>query len=75
MTALTADGAVALYRMEGERVNLLQATGANAALVAALRARGPVYALNYTADGVVAVTLRDAGATVLVTQLEMTAAL
>jgi hypothetical protein len=56
-------------------VNLLQATGANAALVAALRTRGPVSALNYTADGVVAAALRDAGATVVVTQLEMTAAL
>jgi ribosomal protein S18 acetylase RimI-like enzyme len=75
VAALTADGAVALYRKEGERVNLLQATGANAALVAALRTRGPVSALNYTADGVVAAALRDAGATVVVTQLEMTAAL
>ncbi len=74
LAALGVDGGVALYRLEGERVNLLQATGGNAGLVAALRARGPILALNYPAGGVAA-ALHDAGAAVVVTQREMIAVL
>jgi ribosomal protein S18 acetylase RimI-like enzyme len=75
VAAISAGGAVALWRKEGDRLNLLQAADANAALAVALRARGPAYALNYTSDGATASALRDAGATVVVTQFEMTAPL
>jgi GNAT superfamily N-acetyltransferase len=76
--ALAAGGATAVYRMEGDRVNLLQAAGEGddlARLLAALRARGSIFALNYPADSVVATALRDAGAAVPVRQLEMVAGL
>lgn len=76
--AVTIGGATAVYRMEGERVNLLQAVGGSEdlpRLVAALRARGSILALNYPADGPVAAALRDAGSAVPVRQLEMVAGL
>jgi hypothetical protein len=75
VAAAATDGAVALYRMEGGRVNLFQAADEPAALpglLAALRARGAIFALNYPADGPVATALREVGATVVVRQLEMT---
>jgi ribosomal protein S18 acetylase RimI-like enzyme len=72
VVALAHQGAAALYRMEGERVNLLQAGGGQLdGLVGALRARGAIVALNYPAGGPVAAALRDAGATTVVRQLEM----
>jgi GNAT superfamily N-acetyltransferase len=76
--ALAAGGATGVYRMEGDRVNLLQAAGEGddlARLVAGLRAHGSIFALNYPADGAVATALRDAGAAVPVRQLEMVAGL
>jgi hypothetical protein len=61
--------------MEGERMNLLQAGGERFdGLVSALRARGWIYALNYPAGGAVGAALRDAGATTVFRQLEMTVA-
>jgi hypothetical protein len=53
-------------------VNVLQAGGERLdELVAALRARGPILALNYPAGGAVATALRDAGAALVVRQHEM----
>ena len=75
VAAVAAKGAAALYRMEGERVNLLQAGGKAAglaAIVATLRSKGPMYALNYPAGGSVAAALRRAGAAAVAAQLEMT---
>jgi GNAT superfamily N-acetyltransferase len=70
--ALGTDGAAAIYRMEGERVDLLQAGGEGIGeLVAALRARGPILALNYPVGDPVTTTLHDAGATEVIRQLEM----
>lgn len=72
VAAITAEGAAAVYRMEGERVNLLQAGGEGAGgLVAGLRARGPILALNYPVGDSVTVALQDAGATEVLRQLEM----
>jgi ribosomal protein S18 acetylase RimI-like enzyme len=72
VAALTRDGAAAIYRMEGERVNLLQAGGESlSGVVAALRARGSILALNYPSAGAVAQALHDAGATLVLRQYEM----
>lgn len=72
VAALTKDGAAAIYRMEGERVNLLQAGGERLpVVVAALRARGPILALNYPSGGPVAQALHGAGATLVLRQHEM----
>ena len=72
VAAIAAEGAAAVYRMEGERVNLLQAGGEGAGeLVAALRARGPILALNYPVGAPVTAALHDAGATEVLRQLEM----
>jgi GNAT superfamily N-acetyltransferase len=76
VAALAMDGAVAIYRVEDGRVNLLQSAGVRLdALIAALRARGPIYALNYPAASPAAVALTEAGASVVVRQLEMSLAL
>jgi ribosomal protein S18 acetylase RimI-like enzyme len=72
--ALIVDGAAAVFSQDGDRVNLLQAAGdavGLGALVAALRARGTVSALNFPAGEPVATTLRDAGAEVRLRQYEM----
>ena len=72
VAALTRDFAAAVYRMEGGRVNLLQAGGDKLdAVVAALRARGPILALNYPSGGPVAQALNDAGAKLVLRQHEM----
>jgi putative heme degradation protein len=72
VAAIAAEVAAAVYRMEGERVNLLQAGGEGAGeLVAALRARGPILALNYPVGAPVTAALHDAGATEVLRQLEM----
>jgi len=53
-------------------VNLLQAGGEGAGgLVAALRARGPILALNYPVGAPVTAALHDAGAADVLRQLEM----
>ena len=76
VAALGAGGGVAVYRMEGERVNLLQLEGGDLdTLVATLRARGPIVALNYPAGSPAATAMHDAGATVVVRQFEMSLAL
>jgi hypothetical protein len=70
--AIAAEGAAAVYRIEGGRMNLLQAGGEGAGvLVAGLRARGPMLALNYPVGDSVTVALQDAGATEVLRQLEM----
>ena len=64
---MVAGGAAALYRVTGDNVSLVQAAGGEHGLgtiVAALRARGPVSAVNYPAGGEVARALRAAGADV-----------
>jgi RimJ/RimL family protein N-acetyltransferase len=72
VAALTSDSAAAIYRLEGERVNLLQAGGERlAGVVAALQARGPILALNYPSDGPVAQALDAAGAKLVLRQHEM----
>jgi ribosomal protein S18 acetylase RimI-like enzyme len=75
VAALAHQAAAGLYRMEGERVNLLQAGGEQLdGLVAGLRSKGAVLALNYPAGGSVAGAFHSAGATTVVRQLEMTLA-
>jgi GNAT superfamily N-acetyltransferase len=72
--AITVDGAAAIFAQEADRVSLLQAAGDAAglgALIAALRSRGDVSALNFPAGEPVATALRDAGATVRLRQHEM----
>lgn len=72
--ALTADGAVAVFSQDGDRVSLLQAAGDAAglrALAAGLRSRGSVSALNFPAGEPVAMALREAGAEVRLCQYEM----
>jgi hypothetical protein len=67
-----------VYRADGGRIGLLQAGGEPhglRALVAALRAKGAVSAVNYPAGGPVAVVLREAGAEAVLRQYEMTLAL
>ena len=76
VTAFGASGGAAIYRMEGERVNLLQIDGGDLdTVVAATRARGPILALNYPAGSPAAKAMHDAGATVVVRQFEMSLAL
>jgi hypothetical protein len=72
--AITVDGAAAVFSEDGDRVSLLQAAGDAAglgALVAALRARGSVAALNFPGNEPVATALRNAGATVRLRQYEL----
>ena len=72
--AMAAGGGVAIFREEEGSVDLLQAAGEPAALehlVAAMRAKGKTRALNFPADGAVAVALRKAGAEVVARQYEM----
>jgi GNAT superfamily N-acetyltransferase len=74
---LVAGEAAAVFRAETGRVGLLQAAGDGdglRTLIASLRSRGTLSALNYPADGPVATTLREAGAEVALRQLEMTLA-
>ena len=75
---LVAGEAAAVYRADGGRVGLLQAAGdpdGLRTLIASLRSRGTLSAVNYPADGSVAAALREAGADVALRQLEMTLAL
>jgi ribosomal protein S18 acetylase RimI-like enzyme len=75
---LVAREAAAIFRADGGRVGLLQAAGDRGglrALITALRSLGTLSAVNYPADGPVAVALREAGADVALRQLEMTVAL
>jgi GNAT superfamily N-acetyltransferase len=72
--ALIVDRAAAVFSQDGDRVNLLQAAGDASGLgvlVAALRSRGTVSALNFPAGEPVATALRDAGAEVRLCQYEM----
>jgi GNAT superfamily N-acetyltransferase len=72
--AVVVDGAAAVFSQDGDRVNLLQAAGDAAglgALIAALRSRGTVLALNFPAGEPVAAALRDAGAEVRLRQYEL----
>jgi GNAT superfamily N-acetyltransferase len=71
VAAVTADGADAVYRVDGQRLDLLQASGDVAALLPALRGKGSILALNFPEGGPVAVALREAGATHVLTQREM----
>ncbi len=75
VAAVTAAGADAVYRVDGQRVDLLQAAGDITALLPALRARGSILALNCPQGGSVAEALRQTGATHVLTQLEMLVAL
>ena len=78
VTAMTAAGGAAVFREENGSVDLLQAAGEPTALeglVAAMRSRGNVRALNFPADSDVSAALRDAGAEVVARQYEMRAAL
>jgi len=71
---LVTGEAAAVYRLDGARVGLLQAGGepdALPALIAALRAKGLVSAVNYPAGGSVAAALTDAGAELALRQYEM----
>ena len=69
--ALTTATADAVFRVEGERVDLLQAADDIASLIPALRAKGSILALNFPEGGPVVQALRDAGATHVLTQREM----
>lgn len=72
--AALAGGAAAVFTQDGDRVSLLQAAGdaaGLAALVAALRSRGTITALNFPAGQLVAKALREAGAEVRLSQYEM----
>ena len=76
--ALVSGDAAAIYRVEGGRVNLIQAAGGAGglrALVATVRANGPVTALNYPSGGPVAAVLAEAGGDVVLRQYEMAVAL
>jgi hypothetical protein len=73
-TGIVAGDSAAIYRLAGDTVSLLQAAGDEPGLLrilAALRARGTVSAVNYPADGTVARALRAAGARVPLRQFEM----
>ena len=75
--ALVSGDAAAIYR-PGPVVGLIQAAGGEGglrAIVAALRAIGPVSAVNYPSGGEVSLALRNAGAEVSLRQYEMVAAL
>jgi ribosomal protein S18 acetylase RimI-like enzyme len=72
--AIAVDGAAAIFSQDGDRVSLLQAVGDAAslqALAAALRSLGTVSALNFPVGEPVANALREAGATVRLSQYEM----
>jgi GNAT superfamily N-acetyltransferase len=72
--AMVAGGAAAVYRVTGDNIGLVQAAGDEHGLgriLASLRARGSVSALNYPAGGEVARALRSAGADVSLRQYEM----
>jgi len=74
LRAINVDGATAVFTQDGDRIGLLQAGGDSiglAALVAALRARGNVSAVNFPTGEPVATVLREAGANVPVRQYEM----
>ena len=76
--ALVAGDAAAIYRMSGPTASLVQAAGGDTGLhgiIAALRALGPVSAVNYPAGGAVSTVMREAGAEVPLRQYEMVAAL
>lgn len=73
-SALVAGDAAAVYRVSGETVSLVQAAGDRHGLqtiLAALRSRGTVSAVNYPAGGAAAAALHDAGANVALRQYEM----
>lgn len=73
LAAVVSGDAAAVYR-PGATLGLLQAAGGEggvAEIVAALRARGPVSAVNFPAGGVVSRALQRAGATVPLQQYEM----
>ena len=75
---MVAGGAAALYRVTDDNIGLVQAAGDEhdlGTILASLRARGPVSALNYPAGGEVARALRSAGADVSLRQYEMVKAL
>ena len=72
--ALVAGDAAAAYRVSGETVSLVQAAGDQPGLqtiLAALRSRGTVSAVNYPAGGAAAAALHAAGASVVLRQYEM----
>jgi len=72
--ALAAGDAAAVYRVTGETVSLVQAAGDPSGLqtiLAALRSRGSVSAVNYPAGGAIAAAFHAAGASVVLRQYEM----
>lgn len=72
--AMVAGEAAAVYRVIGDNVGLVQAAGDGrglAAVLASLRAKGKVTALNYPAGGEVAEALRVLGADLSLRQYEM----
>ena len=72
--AMVAGEAAAVYRVIGDNVGLVQAAGDErglAAILASLRAKGKVTAVNYPAGGAVAEALRAVGADVSLRQYEM----
>ena len=72
--AMVAGDAAAIYRVTGDTVGLVQAAGDEPGLgtiLASLRARGSVSALNYPSGGEAARGLRAAGAKVSLRQYEM----
>ncbi len=74
MQGLIAGDAAAIYRPGGQGVSLVQAAGGETglkAIVATLRAIGPVSAVNYPAGGDVGKVLHAAGAQVPIRQYEM----
>lgn len=72
--AIAAGGAAAVYRVTGDSVGLVQAAGDGAglaAILASLRARGKVTAVNYPAGGEVADAMHALGADMPLRQYEM----
>jgi ribosomal protein S18 acetylase RimI-like enzyme len=72
--AMVAGDAAAIYRVTSDNVGLVQAAGDErglAKILASLRARGMVTAVNYPAGGQVAEALQAAGAEVSLRQYEM----
>ena len=72
--AIAAGGAAAVYRVTGDSVGLVQAAGDDAglaAILASLRARGTVTAVNYPVGGQVAEAFHALGADVPLRQYEM----
>ena len=75
---LAAGEAAAVYREEGGRVALLRAAGDPAGLrtlLAVLRRRGQVSAVNYPIGSAATAALREAGAEVVLRQFEMSISL